>query len=232
MAYLLQSAPPLRTHTHEMEVFITVPHAYCPESEVRLCDLAALKAANALRKALMDANLPSDVIIHFHRPETLRETGDLNRRETRKWPWRRAIQRKVKAARRARKKVILFDMHSFPDDAEDFKRDIHEHPGPKVVLLDTLTLFQQPTMEVGWTHREMVRRVEAESGVDVRIIAASDKNDITVRARRILPDAPQASNTDTMLWEFNEDSTRLTTAELERVALALANYVRRRYSAQ
>jgi len=204
-----------------MDVFITVPHAFCPDADVRLCDLRAREAANALYDALKRLTLPA-MNVRFFAAQTLREDGDLNREETRKWQWRVAIQNAIEASRMAGHKVVLFDMHSFPDDAENFRKRADEARGPKVVLLDQ---WEQLAGRGGvrWLHRDMVQRVEEESGVRVRIIGSGFENDITRQANRPLPAG--ASDADVMLWEFNEDDTRLSTNELQRVARALANYV-------
>lgn len=205
-----------------MDVFITVPHAFCPDADVRLCDLRAREAAAALFDALKNLALPF-VNVRSFAAQTLREDGDLNREEMRRWPWRVAIQDAIEASRMARRKVVLFDMHSFPDDAENFRKRADETRGPKVVLLDQ---WEQTTSgRVKWLHRDMVPRVEEESGVRVRIIGSGFENDITRQANRPLPGVDDASDADVMLWEFNEDATRLSAAEIKRVAGALANYV-------
>jgi hypothetical protein len=182
-------------------VIITVPHGKCPsQSPVRLCDERADEAANALAALLPAASL--------YRAATYRFQGDLNRPETRNSEWRRTIQAQVEHEVAAGKRVVLFDMHSFPDDSDSFGVVTRDHVVPQLVLLD------EPSLP----HAALARRIAQSTSVRLlSVLTASQINDITVQARAV-------GHVDAMLWEFNESSARLSHEQIVEVVRVLADY--------
>lgn len=191
-----------------MEIIITIPHGFCPERRFRMCDNRASEAATMLSRALRD-RLPRNIQIRVFYSNSPRSFGDLNRSVTRDTPWRRRVQFHVERAVREGSKVILFDMHSFPNSCDSFCKSQRDTP-PQVVLLDS----------AGFPHRKLVESIRNSNAVErISLLQGSTINDITEMARAV------SDNVDTMLWEFNENRSALSDQEITSVVLILAEYV-------
>lgn len=205
-----QQQPPLR-------VIITVPHDKCDDGAddtinasvgVRICDTRAREAANALLAALHDAGVRDASIYHA---SSFRAPGaDLNRPETRKTAWRIAIQTDVVDSLREGKRVVLFDMHSFPNEPSSFGTlPLAHNAVPQLVLLDDANLSHVDTA---------LRRIARQTSVRLLAAHVGGDNDIVNTAR--------ATGADASLWEFNESSDALSHAQIVEIANALAAYAR------
>jgi len=184
-------------------VIITVPHGKCPRgSVVRQCDERANEVALTLAAFLPEASV-------YWAP-SYRVEGDLNRPETRQWGWRREIQAEVERQVAGGNRVVLFDIHSFPDTSTSFGVLPPSGAVPQLVILD------QPSMP----HTALARQITSTTSVSLlAVLVASEINDITTQARA-------AGNVDAMLWEFNESSTRITHDQIGEVARVFADYAR------
>ena len=197
--------PPLR-------VIITVPHDKCDGqddavgADARICDTRAREAANALLAALQQHGIVDASIYHAM---SFRAPGaDLNRPETRKTPWRIAIETDVVDSVRAGKRVVLFDMHSFPNTPSSFGTlPLAHNAVPQLVLLDDANLSHVDGALRRVTRQTSVRLVTAHVGGD---------NDIVNTAR--------VAGADAALWEFNESPEALSHAQIVEIANALAVY--------
>jgi hypothetical protein len=182
-------------------IIITVPHGKCRDNTlVRQCDERANEAADALA-----ALLPSAAV---YRAPTYRSEGDLNRPTTRNTEWRRAIQTDVADAHARGQRVVLFDIHSFPNSSKSFGVLPLENLVPQLVLLDN---------DASFPHANLARLIG--SATSVRLVLAhvgADSNDIVSQAH--------AAGADAMLWEFNEDATWLSHEQIVQVARVLADY--------
>ena len=187
-----------------MEVFITVPHGYCPEEEFRVCDTRASFVGTVLTEE-MRRLFGDKVVIRTFYANKPRSYGDLNRPEMRNTKWRREIQTKVEQAVAKKLKVLLYDIHSFPDDSTSFRTNSVQK-SPQVVLLEGET---KPS--------KLPKKIESETSVDlVTVLRASLINDITVQSR--------IAGAEAMLWEFNESAERLTDEQVREVAVIMAKY--------
>jgi hypothetical protein len=189
-----------------MDVIVTVPHGLCPHHRFRTCDTRASEVATALFEALLQ-RLPPEVLVHIFRANQAREVGDLNRPSTRHLEWRREIQNTVEHSIALGRRVLLFDVHSFPDECESFCKALATHEIPQVVLLD----------EPGAPHHALANEVtRAADLLRFGLLQASNINDISVQAR--------AAGAEAMLWEFNESKHALDVAAAARVISVLTDY--------
>lgn len=196
-----------------MEVFVTVPHGVCPSETVRRCDFRASSVARLLSDELLRVFRNTAVRIRVFYANSARELGDLNRRSMRNSVWRTSIQNAVIEALQAGKKVLLFDVHSFPNTRTSFSASL-DTKTPQIVYLEHG--FQGAEISL------IPSKIRRETTVDfVRVLGASAINDITVQARK--------AGAEAQLWEFNESKTRLTDNQVTEVVRVLANYAVKQY---
>ena len=103
-----------------LRFIIIVPHGYCDEKvEIRHCDRRALEEANKL-KALIESK---GHVVDFFIADRFRSQLDYNRKPSRDSAIRNAIRKKIREYKDDR--VVIFEMHSFPDvyadEGYDFK---------------------------------------------------------------------------------------------------------------
>ena len=140
-------------------VVVTAPHSFCdPTSPTRMCDTLAGTAATEL----------SDFLSPHYRVELLlspveRYKLDLNR----PWAARSAFHKQI-IRQLARKPIVLLDIHSFPDEYDDFGHS-------------NLTLLSLE-LEAGYTRR----LIQAISSLPIPVTAlqASHINQILITAKR------------------------------------------------
>lgn len=90
---------------------ITVPHGYCPESQIRICDRNAYNAATILREELIKRGAN---VVFMHNDKVLRSIVDMNRPESREreYEFRQNITKQLNNLPRD---TIVLDIHSYPD---------------------------------------------------------------------------------------------------------------------
>jgi hypothetical protein len=183
-----------------MDVIITVPHSACvPQAAQRTCDVRARSAAQIIHTRL--ARLPAPAYrVSIAYANSFRFKGDLNRRVTRGWAWRKHVQSMVEHGIKRRRKVMLFDIHSFPNTKKSFGLDRRTGDVPHVVLLD-------------YMHRH-----ENIGLPSTLVMQASKANDIVVQTIE--------AGGDALLLEFNEDKTHTPDRYVAAVAIALEKMVK------
>jgi hypothetical protein len=209
-----------------MDIIITAPHTFCPRDAVsRLCDTRAAAAAELIEKRLVQtlpaerlpffapgaidkyvsppARATSRFSITLALSNRLRADIDLNRPPAEYTEWRTALNARIVASQTAGRRVLVFDIHSFPDDPDVWEKGV-EH-APLIVSLDFPGIHNDVSLPAG-----------------VKLLQASLANDIIVRA--LLHGA------DAFLWEFNENPAALSDAQILAFADWLAAYARRWYA--
>jgi hypothetical protein len=155
-----------------------------------------LSIATELAASLQTA-LPQ-FTISLYTSEHRREYLDDNRVQSRNSEWRRAIQTRIDNALAARKRVLVLDIHSYPDSADSFGVDADGDIPPVVLLalnVPNVTLLQNKLPFL-------------------TVLPASRVNDIIVQA----DDAGAIA----LLLEFNERG--LTSTQRRDTFVALADY--------
>ncbi len=109
-----------------MEIVIIAPHSRCVDKKNRDCDRQALSAANKLYNKVKTL-APTHIIF----ADRLRKYQDLNRLSSYDSPIRYTLREIVKQCTNRGNKVLLYEIHSFPEGIKGFT-------GNDVVLLDIL----------------------------------------------------------------------------------------------
>ena len=183
-----------------MDIIITAPHSDCIRGiQGRMCDLRAEYAATRI-EAYMRKRLPTAHISVAY-ADVVRADIDLNRAPARYTEWRQKILESIDASVAVDRKVLVLDIHSFPDTSKSFGY-MEDGTVPAVVLLDFPGI-----------HSNYV------PPPSVRVLEASLANDIIVTSLM--------SGADAFLWEFNENPLRSTDQVIDSIAESMLTYVLR-----
>jgi len=183
-----------------MDIIITAPHSGCIRgSQGRMCDLRAEYAATRIGE-YMQKRLPTAHISVAY-SDVVRADIDLNRAPARYTKWRQQILESIDASVAVDRKVLVLDIHSFPDTSKSFGY-MEDGTVPSVVLLDFPGI-----------------RSNYEPPPFVRVLEASLANDIIVTSL--------LSGADAFLWEFNENPMRSTNQVIDTVAESMQTYALR-----
>jgi hypothetical protein len=145
---------------------VSVPHAFC-EAETPwprpVCDRTSEESA----RAICD-ELPSSAT-RMLLGNTPRPVMDLNRRESRGWPWRKKLEETILQSLKLASPeiVVLLDVHSFP-------RGAFEETRSDVIIMDIAPV-------ASWTEELTDHLVR--NGVAAAFALGSDDNDVIFYAR-------------------------------------------------
>lgn len=177
-----------------MDVVITVPHA---SRAGRTCGRRAAYAAQRIETYLGTHMRMASITLLLPTAEAKQRSAvDLNRAAARCTDWRQRVQALVGSAVARRRRVLLLDVHSFADSADEFGRC---GAVPAAVLLD-----------VPGAHDFL-------PPAGVVALQASLVNDIVVCALR--------AGADAFLWQFNENARRSTDALIDAVAESMRKHM-------
>jgi hypothetical protein len=145
---------------------ITVPHGYCPESTVRICDRNAYNAATILRTELIKRGAN---VVFIHNDNVLRSTVDMNRLESRKeeYEFRQNITKQLNILPRD---TIVLDIHSYPDI---------DHFNNREMAILNVTKEYRHTL-TNWV--ENMYQFLKDKGISVGLFQGSLINDIVYQA--------------------------------------------------
>lgn len=116
-------------------VILSSPHALCPSSEKRKCDIVAGDAAECLRYEL--AKYSPDIKCICVQGNEYRHDHDLNRTVSRNTQYRRRLSEIITTSK---KSAIIVDVHSFPNywmkEAGDINFFKKTELAPDIVILE------------------------------------------------------------------------------------------------
>jgi predicted N-formylglutamate amidohydrolase len=193
------------TDYYDLTVIVTAPHSVCYSRVNRDCDRRALEAARIIVDHFRSMALPANV--HFYESTYPRARVDLNRIEGALTDWTQAFERDVRSAVASGRRVVLLDIHSFPDDSEHF-RGI-DGASPELTLLDV-----EPS-----PHAQLLANIKRAADFEhVHRFEAS-------RVDYLLYRALELNAVDALLFEFNEDETKTPVQKINAVAHVLMTYL-------
>lgn len=173
----------------DKSIILTVPHGKCPlpqKSSDRMCDIAAMSAAECMAKLLKGYNIfiPGDEYRYDH---------DLNRKESRKTNYRSRLSNVFKHLKNSN--VILLDIHSFPNYYDPRAGDINFFKSNEIAP-DFVLLRGKRDIYNGQSICNIIHQELREHNINVKIIENIEVLDILNEADEY--------NIPGVLCEFNE----------------------------
>jgi hypothetical protein len=190
---------------YDLTVIVTAPHSLCRSTEVRDCDRVALEAAGIIVQHFRRMDLAAN--IHFYPSTIMRREFDLNRVEGAETEWTQKVEADIKQSVKSGKRVVLLDIHSFPDQSADFIGD--DRVSPELTLLD---VYPSP-------HMQLLRDIAKTTGFQhIHLFEAS-------RVDYLLFMALRNGARDAMLFEFNENREKISHEQINAMAHVLMVYL-------
>ncbi len=177
-------------------IFLTVPHATCPQSNlyntefIHPCDKLALKSAKILKKIGGDD-------VQIFEGDIPRTTQDLNRERSRTTSYRKNLTESMKEQMPS----YVLDIHSYPDS-----KTISFPKGSEIILLDN------NAFEAEYYSMKLLNSLEAD-GIIAKLRKGAKTNDIQKEARNL--------KLRSILIEFNES---LSEERLKYIARSIVDW--------
>lgn len=152
---------------------VTSPHAKCPDSKERMCDLAAERAANVFCEI---ANQLGFTCYYFQGDE-YRFHYDLNRSTSRNTKYRKDLKKTLEKLYNDKTDTIIIDIHSFPNywipEAGDINFFKKNETAPDAVML-----IGRNDRYKNWSIGESFAKSLNNNGIKTKVLPGIEVNDI------------------------------------------------------